>query len=90
MQSSDCRRGAKLPRSLRSVADARAARTDDKIGHSGRDDRRVKGQRECRTARRVDQPRLRSPTDGGPACLRRPCGLKTEESEAEWAADYGS
>jgi integrase len=29
---------ASLPRSLRSVADVRAARTKDKIGHSGRDD----------------------------------------------------
>jgi hypothetical protein len=28
-----------LPRSLRSVADVRAARTKEKIGHSGRDDR---------------------------------------------------
>jgi hypothetical protein len=27
-----------LPRSLRSVADVRAARTQEKIGHSGRDD----------------------------------------------------
>jgi len=31
---------ATLPRSLRSVADVRAARTKEKIGHSGRDDRK--------------------------------------------------
>ena len=31
-----------LPRSLRSVADVRAARTEEKIGHSGRDDRKGK------------------------------------------------
>ena len=31
---------AVLPRSLRSVADVRAARTKEKIGHSGRDDRK--------------------------------------------------
>ena len=28
-----------LPRSLRSMADVRAARTEEKVGHSGRDDR---------------------------------------------------
>jgi hypothetical protein len=33
---------AVLPRSLRSVADVRAARTEEKIGHSGRDDRNKK------------------------------------------------
>ena len=32
---------ATLPRSLRSVADVRAARTKEKIGHSGRDDRKL-------------------------------------------------
>ena len=32
-----------LPRSLRSMADVRAARTKEKVGHSGRDDREERG-----------------------------------------------
>jgi hypothetical protein len=32
-----------LPRSLHSMADVRAARTEEKVGHSGRDDRMGRG-----------------------------------------------
>jgi hypothetical protein len=40
-----------LPRSLRSVADLRAARTEEKVGHSGRDDTKTAAGRDAKSHR---------------------------------------
>ena len=46
-----------LPRSLHFMADVRAARTKEKVGHSGRDDRdEEEGTYPSQTARRVGPP----------------------------------
>ena len=57
-----------LPRSLRSVADARAARATEKIGHSGRDDRKGK----FAPLHRAALPTLCHPERSSPICSSAP------------------